>query len=273
MVKREELKVEKRAVVGKKVKKLRREGILPGNIYGKEFKSTSVQVPVKDFLKVFSEVHETGLVDLAFDSQAIPVLIHNVQIDPRTQTPVHADFFKVNLKEKITARVPIVAVGEAKAVIDKIGLLEQPVGELEIEALPTDLPENIEVNVENLAQVDEQIVVSDIKAADGVSILNEPSQVVFKIGELVTKEMEEEIAAAEAEAAAAAAEAKAEEGVAPAEGVEGEAPAEGEAPVETPAQEAAPAAGEAKPVASAPPGRGSGEPKEEKPAEAEAPKK
>ena len=91
MAKREELKVEKRAVVGKRVKKLRREGILPANIYGKEFKSTSVQVPVKDFLKVFSEVHETGLVDLAYDSQTLPVLIHNVQIDPRTQTPVHAD--------------------------------------------------------------------------------------------------------------------------------------------------------------------------------------
>src|SRR3989344_7671467 len=155
-MKRENLKFDKRTITGKKVKKLRREGILPANIYGKEFKSTSVQVPVKDFLKVFSEVHETGLVDLAYDSQTLPVLIHNVQIDPRTQTPLHADFFKVNLKEKITARVPIVAIGEAKAVTDKVGLLEQPVSELEIEALPTDLPEKIEVNVEQLTKVDDQ---------------------------------------------------------------------------------------------------------------------
>lgn len=227
--KREELKVEKRAVVGKKVKKLRREGILPANIYGKEFKSASVQLPLKDFQNVFGIVHETGLVDLAYDGQAIPVLIHNVQIDPRTQTPVHADFFKVNLKEKITAHVPVVAVGEAKAVVDKIGLLEQPVAELEVEALPTDLPEKIEVNVEVLSTVNEQILVSEIKAPEGATILTEPSQLVFKIGELVTKEMEEEIAAAEAEAAAAAEEAKAEEGAPPAGG-EGEAPAEGEAP-------------------------------------------
>src|SRR3989304_7599772 len=196
-MKRENLKVDKRTVTGKKVKKLRREGILPANIYGKEFKSTSVQLPIKDFLKVFSEVHETGLVDLAYDSQTLPVLIHNVQIDPRTQTPVHADFFKVNLKEKITARVPVVAVGEAKAVLDKVGLLEQPVSELEVEALPTDLPERIEVNVEALAAVDEQILVSDIKVSDGVSVLNEPSQVVFKIVELVTKEMEAQAAADE----------------------------------------------------------------------------
>ena len=245
-MKREALKVDKRTVSGKKVKKLRREGILPANVYGKEMKSASVQVPLKDFLSVYREVHETGLVDLSYDTQTLPVLIHNVQLDPRSQIPLHADFFKVNLKEKITARIPVVAVGEPTAVLDKVGLLEQPVAELEVEALPTDLPEKIEVNVEALAAVDEQILVSDIKAADGVAILNEPSQVVFKIGELVTKEMKEEIAAAEAEAAAAAAEVQTEEGA---------APAEGETPAEAPAEGAA-----------------SGEPKETKSAEGEAPK-
>lgn len=233
MAKRENLKVEKRAVVGKKVRKLRKEGILPANIYGKEFKSTSVQVPIKDFEKVFNIAHETGLVDLAIDSQTIPVLIHNVQIDPRSQAPVHADFFKVNLKEKITAKVPVVAVGESKAVLDKVGLLEQPLSEIEVEALPTDLPEKIEVNVENLAQVNDQIIVSDVKAPEGVTILTETSQLVFKIGELVTKAMEEQIAAAEAEAAAATAEAKPEEGAAPAEG---EASTEGETPAPTSAE-------------------------------------
>lgn len=269
-MKRESLKVEKRSALGKKVKKLRREGILPANIYGKEFKSTSVQVPTKDFEKVFNQVHETGLVDLAYDSQTIPVLIHNVQIDPRSQTPLHADFFKVNLKEKITARVPVVAVGEPKAVVDKVGLLEQPVSEIEVEALPTDLPERIEVNVENLAEVDQQIMVSDIKVSSGVTILNEASQVVFKIGELVTKEMEEQIAAAEAEAVAAAAEAQAE---APPAGGEGEAPAEGEIPAEgaapvggeTPAEGGAKLTGEGEPKEGAAP---EGSARRENPAEA-----
>lgn len=246
-MKRENLKVDKRTVTGKKVKKLRRDGILPGNVYGKEMKSASVQVPLKDFMTVYNEVHETGLVDLALDSQTLPVLIHNVQLDPRSQIPLHADFFKVNLKEKITAKVPVVGVGEAKAVIDKVGLLEQPVLELEVEALPTDLPEKIEINVETLAQVAEQILVSDIKAPEGVAVLSEPSQVVFKIGELVTKEMEAEAAADEAAAAAAAA----------AEPTEGAASAEGEAPSSAEATEGE--AGEPKPAASA---ASSGEPKE-----------
>lgn len=250
--KRESLKVDKRTVTGKKVKKLRREGILPANVYGKAFKSTSVQVPVKDFLAVYKNVHETGLVDIAIDSQTIPVLIHNVQIDPQTQNPLHADFYKVDLKEKVTAKVPVVAVGEAKAVADKIGLLEQPVLEVEVEALPGDLPEKIEINVENLAQIDDQITIGDAKAPEGVTILADSSQVVFKIGELVAKAVEEEVAAQEAAAVEAAAEAATAEGEAP--------PAEGEAPAEPAPSGEAPAEGVAK-----------GEPKEakseEKPAE------
>ncbi len=228
--KREELKVEKREIIGKAVKKLRREGTLPGNVYGKDMKSQAVQLPLKDFQKVFDIVHETGLVDLALGSESIPVLIHNVAIDTRSSTPLHADFFKVNLKEKITAKIPLVAVGEPKAVTDKIGLLEQPVMELEVEALPTDLPESIEVNVEKMAIVEEQILVSDIKLPAGVEAISEPSQVIFKIGELVTKEMEEQAAADEAEAAESTAETSESEGEAK-EGAEGEA-AESEAPAE-----------------------------------------
>lgn len=204
-MKRESLKVEKRDVLGKKVKKLRREGIFPANVYGKDMKSASVQVPLKDFMTVFNEVHETGLVDLTFGNETIPVLIHNLQINPTTRIPLHADFFKVNLKEKITAKISVVAVGEPKAVLDKVGLLEQPMSEIEVEALPTDLPENIEVNVEAMAAVDEQILVSDLKVADGVTILSDGAQVVFKIGELVTKEMEAQAAADEAAAAEAVA--------------------------------------------------------------------
>lgn len=241
-MKREHLKVEKRTVLGKKVKKLRREGIIPANVYGKEMKSEAVQLPIKDFLEVFKQVHETGLIDLTVGDTTLPVLIHNVQIDPRTQTPVHADFFKVNLKEKITAKVPVTAVGEPKAVVDKVGLLEQPMSEVEVEALPTDLPEKIEVNVENLAAVDEQVLVSDLKVPAGVEMLTDAGQVVFKIGELVTKEMEEQMAADEAEAQAAAEEqAEGVEGEAKTEGEEGETPAEGEqteSSDEKPAEEA-----------------------------------
>ncbi len=218
-MKRESLKVAKRKVLGKNVKKLRRDGLIPGNVYGKAMKSIAVELPLKDFQVVFKQVHETGLVDLMVEAgEPIPVLIHNVQLDPKSHSPLHADFFKVNLKEKITAKIPVVAIGEPKAVIDKIGLLEQPVAEIEVEALPTDLPEKIEVSVDALAEVDAQILVSDLKIAAEVTVLSEPSQVIFKIGELVTKEAEAEAAAEEAAAEAAT--------------TEGEAAAEGETKTE-----------------------------------------
>lgn len=233
--KREKIVAEKREILGKKVRKLRREGILPANIYGADFTSTAVQLPTKDFKKVFDIVHETGLVDVEFAGSTVPVLIKNVQYNPLTDEPVHADFHKVNLKEKITAKIPVIAVGEPKAVTDKIGLLEQPVMEVEVEALPTDLPESLEINVDALAAVDEQLLVSDLQVPTGSTVLTDPAQVIFKIGELITKEMEEQMAAdaAAAEAAAAEAEAPAEgeekkEGEEGAEGAEGEAPAEGE---------------------------------------------
>ena len=221
-MKRHKLKVEKRTVLGKMVKKLRRDGILPCNIYGKGIESTAVQVPLKEFDEVYKEAGETGLVDVELGEKAIPALIHNMQKDFRGNV-LHADFFQVNLKEKVKTMVPLEIVGEPKAVLDKIGLLMNILSEVEIEALPADLPENIEVNVGHLANVDDQITVADLKVPVEVTILTEPEQVISKIGELVTKEAAAEAAAAEAaaEAAKASAEAAPTEGGTPAEGAEG----------------------------------------------------
>lgn len=231
-MKREHLKVEKRTVLGKSVKNLRRDGILPGNVYGADIKSQAVQADYKEFEKVFKSTGETGLVDLKLDDQTIPVLIHNLATDYRNNI-LHADFYKVNLKEKITTPVPLVFEGEPKAVAENAGILMTIMSEIEIEALPTELPENIKVDVSHLATVDEQILVSELKAPEGVTIVADGGQVVAKIGELVSKETQEQL---EADAAAA------EE--AATESAEGEAPAEGgsstenseEKPAEAPAE-------------------------------------
>ncbi len=204
-MKRQKLVVEKRKILGKKIKKLRREGILPANVYGKDIKSVAVQMPFKEFNKVFKEAGETGLIDLDINGKVLPVLIHNVQTTYLGEL-LHADFYKVNLKEKVKTMVPVITTGEAKAVTDKVGLLIQVLSELEVEALPEDLPEKIEINVEKLSTVDEQITVGDIKTPNGAAILTDSSQIVVKISELVSKEAEEQAAAE----AAAAEEAKAE---------------------------------------------------------------
>lgn len=205
MAKRPTLKVEKRTVLGENVKKLRKTGIFPANIYGKSLKSIAVQAPFTDFMEIYKEAGETGVVDVELDGATHPVLIHNLQKEYMTKTPIHADFFQVNLKEKIKTMVPVTLIGEPKATADKLGIAMQTLNDIEVEALPTELPEKIEINIEHLAIVGDQITVADIKAPTGVTILTDGGQVVVKIAELVSKEAEAEAAkeAATAEAAKA----------------------------------------------------------------------
>ncbi|HVZ58407.1 MAG TPA: 50S ribosomal protein L25 [Patescibacteria group bacterium] len=184
-----------RTALGKKVKKLRRDGQLPANVYGKGLASLAIQVATKDFKDIFSEVGETGLIDLKVNEQTHPVLVKNLQMDFRSNTPLHVDFYEVNLKEKVKAMVPLVLVGEAKAVAENVGTLLQTLNEVEVEALPTELPENIEVNIENLAEVDDQITIADLATPTGVTILTDEGQVVAKIAEIVVEETPEPEAA------------------------------------------------------------------------------
>lgn len=216
---RPKIEVKKRTLLGKKVKKLRKNGLLPANIYGKGIKSLSVELPVKEFEAVFKDVGETSLLDVAVDGQLRPVLIHNIQRHPVSGAYLHADFYQVNLKEKIKSMIPVDLVGEPEAVTNKAGLLLQTLQEIEVEALPEKLPERFEVAVEKLTAVDDHVTVGDIKASEGVEILTDPSQVIAKISELITEEAKEQ-AAQEAAASEAAKES--------AEGVETPTPPEEE---------------------------------------------
>lgn len=187
-MKHPQLHVEKRTVLGKQVKKLRREGFLPANIYGKELSSVAVQVKYTDFEPVFKTVGETGLVDVMLDGERRPVLIKNLQMNYQTRTPLHADFYQVNLKEKVKSMVPLEITGVPKAIEEKLGVLLTPMSEVEVEALPEELPDNIEVDVTNLSNVDEQITVAELKVPQGVTILTEAEQVVARIGEMMKEE-------------------------------------------------------------------------------------
>src|SRR5258708_12363105 len=141
-MKRPILVAEERKVLGKKVKKLRREGLIPANVYGKNLSSTAIEVKQPDFDKIFKEVGETGLVDLQLNNESKPVLIKNLQMNYKLNSPLHVDFYQVNLKEKVKTMVPVVLVGEPKAVTDQVGMLLQTLSEVEVEALPDNLPES-----------------------------------------------------------------------------------------------------------------------------------
>ncbi len=177
------LKAEKRKVAGRKVNQLRRKEILPANIYGKKVKSCAVQLDLKTFLPVYQEAGETGIVnlDLKGETKARPVLIHNVQLDPVTDQPLHADFYQVDLKQKVTTEVPVEITGESAAVKEKGGILIQPLVEVEVEALPTELPDKFEVNVTGLKEIDDAVTVGDLKVPEGVEILTAAKQILVKV--------------------------------------------------------------------------------------------
>ncbi|MGB6838724.1 MAG: 50S ribosomal protein L25 [Microgenomates group bacterium] len=176
------LKAEKRKVFGRKVKTLRNEGVLPANIYGKKVKSLAIQFPQKDFEKVYKEAGETGIVELALGKQKRPSLIHNVQVDPVSDAPLHVDFLQVDLKEKVVAAVPLELIGESPAEKQGLGTVVQYINEVEIEALPADLPEKFEIDLSKLAEVDQAVTVKDLPVkSKKMKIKSDPKQILIKV--------------------------------------------------------------------------------------------
>lgn len=229
-MKKHTLTARPRQILGRKVKQLRREGQIPATVYGKNVKSTSIQVASDAFEKMHKQAGETGVIELSVGNEVHPVLIHTVQLHPVTAQILHVEFRQVDLKEKVKANVPIELVGMAKAVTDKIGVLLTILDWVEVEALPTDLPENIKLDVSALAEVDDELKVKDLKAPTGVTIVADGELTIVKVGSLVSREAE--VQAAEEAAKKAATEVPAEGAQAPAQ--------EGEEKKEEAAQEVAP---------------------------------
>lgn len=226
---------EERVILGKKVKKLRKDGLLPGHVFGKGMDGEIVAVDQKEFLKTFHQAGETGLIDLKIGREKVrPVLVRDVQHDPISGQPIHIDFYQVNLQEKVKVPVPLVLVGEQpEAVHLGEAIVLQTVMEVEVEALPTDLVEKIEVDIIPLKQIDDAITVADLSYdREKLTIHADPEEIVVKLAPAVSAEMEKLLEEEVAEKAAAAAEAAAEAGeVPPAEGEA--APAEGAEAVPT----------------------------------------
>jgi large subunit ribosomal protein L25 len=217
-----ELQATTREARGSHNKPLRRLGQVPAVLYGHDVEPRAITTEAKLLHRVWMRAGRTQLVDLSVDGgSAQKVLVREMQIDPRSNRPIHADFFAVNLLEKLTAEVPVVIVGESPAVVDaKVGTLQQLVNTLRVECLPADLPAQFSVDVSGLIEIDQGIHVRDIPLPDGVALVHvDPDDLVVKVAALrVAVEGEAEEAAAAAEAAEAAEEAAAAEGGDSAEG-------------------------------------------------------
>jgi large subunit ribosomal protein L25 len=220
-----DLTLDAREAHGKANKRLRREGLVPGVVYGKGQDSTPVQVDAKTFETLYRAAGKTSVVKFRLPgaSRATSGFIKSVQRNPLTGRAIHVDYFLVNLKEEMEVDVPLVVTGEAPAVTELGGTLLQNLSTLRVRALPNDIPHEVEVNVSTLVSMDLAIHVSDLSLnRDLVTVVADPDTLVATVVP-PRIEVEEEPEVAEGEELL--------EGEA-AEGEEGEAAAEGEGPSE-----------------------------------------
>lgn len=187
------LKAKVREITGRKVKQLRALGFVPANVYGKGIASVSLQLNTPMFLKAYKNASESTLFYLEIEGEKVerPVLVRQVSIHPVSGTIVHIDLNQVNLKEKVKTAVAIKLVGESPAEKDGLGVLVQQLDDLEVEGLPTDIPEFIEVSVSELVELDQAILVSDLKVTDKVEVLTDKDQIVAKITPMAKEEVVE----------------------------------------------------------------------------------
>ncbi len=208
-----QLKASVRQPLGKRSRRLLREGKVPAVVYGHNTEPTPITLDRLEFQKVFVKSGRTHLVDLAIDGRTEKVLVREIQTHPRRLGPIHVDFYPVNLQEKIEVEVPIHLVGESAPVKQGDGDILQPIHAIRVECLPTDIPEAFEVDITPLEEIDAEIRVKELKVPSTVTVLEDPEDLVVKIVHKRELKIEEEVPAAEAAVAAV-----------------GEAVAEGEAP-------------------------------------------
>lgn len=187
-----ELKAKKRTISGKKVKALRRGGILPAVLFGGEEKSVPLEINLGEFRKVYAEAGESTLLDLEFDEKKEKILISEVQHDPLGKL-LHVDLRRVAAGEKITADVPIIVEGEAAPVKAGEAVLLTLLDELEVECLPQDLPREIKVDVSGLTELGSGITIGQLPIDQSkVSVPgHEPEELVVKLDYPQAEEVEE----------------------------------------------------------------------------------
>jgi len=217
-------------------RRIRKSGRIPAVLYGRSGKAVSIDLDASEFVKGTKGISESTIVNINVDGKAYDAFVKDTQRNILDGNILHIDFYEVESGVALRAKVSLHLHGNPVGVREG-GMLETPLHEIEVECLPKDLPERIEIDISGL-KVNHSIHVRDIPLAQGVRLLSNPDQVVA----LVKFAKIEVVAAPEAEAAAAG-EAGAVPGAAPAAGVPGAAPAAGAAP----APGAAPAAGKKAP--------------------------
>ncbi len=171
--------------------KLRREGKMPAVFYGKKQASTPIAVSHKGFLKAWKEAGESTVIELKGDGLELEALVQDIDVDPITDLPRHADFYVFEKGQKMEVPVSVSFVGVSPAVKDLNGILVKVLHEVRVSAEPKNLPHEIEVDISSLTTLDSQILARDLKLGAGVELAEKPEEVVASISVAKEEPVEE----------------------------------------------------------------------------------
>jgi len=186
------LDVQVRTVFGKKCAALRRQGLVPGVVYGPKIEPIHFQAPYRPLQVALLKAGGTQLIDLSIDGKSYPVLAREVQRDVTRGDILHVDFLAVDMTATIRTSIPIHYINESPAVQSRLGILVNGISNLEIESLPGDLPERIEVDIARLVNVNDAIFVRDLDLGEKIEIISDPDEMVVRVAALSVQEEEAE---------------------------------------------------------------------------------
>ncbi|MBN1453850.1 MAG: 50S ribosomal protein L25 [Anaerolineales bacterium] len=186
------VQAEKRAVVGKQVRALRRDGKLPAVIYGYGINPISIVLDAHSASRILAKASSSTLVTIELEGKQYPTLVREKQLDFIRNSLIHIDFMAVSMTEKLTASVGVHLEGTAPAVKDFNAVLVTGLTELEVECLATDLPERFVVDISGLAEIGDGVYVKDVVAPANVEILDDPEEMIVVATAMAAEEVEEE---------------------------------------------------------------------------------
>jgi large subunit ribosomal protein L25 len=189
------LTAERRKVLGKHVKQLRRQGWVPGVMYGHGFEAIPLQFENRGLSKLLSHVSGSQLVSIQVADQKEPetALVRDVQRDPIRGDVLHVDFYRVDMTERLTAEIPLTLFGESPVIIQHEGILLQGISAIEVECLPGDLVDEIAVDLSDLEEIGQGVYVRDLAIPSGIDVLTDTDEMIVRIVALAEEEVIEEL--------------------------------------------------------------------------------
>ena len=177
------LKLDRRTVIGKKVKQLRRQGVIPVHIYGADMGPENLQVEDLTLNRLLPQIGSNIPVSVEYEGQGDEKVcfVREVQRNPVTDDVIHVDFLRVDVTQTVSAEVPLVLTGSSLAVTEMAGTLLQNVQSLLIEALPMNMPAEVIVDISSLIDFDASIPVSDVAVPGNVTVLNDPDDTIARV--------------------------------------------------------------------------------------------